>query len=158
MKKYLKAFFSISMCLSFFYSSSQQNADTAKDNKEALATLNGYLAALNEHDIAKAISYFSNTKDFLVYANGKGMNYEEFTTGLRTTFLQIRAMLVRYDTVYVRNIGGNAVLITGRFHESFTDVNGREFDFDITASSILLKRKGQWKVAYVTEVDQLVSD
>jgi len=37
MKKYLKAFFSISMCLSFFYSSSQQNADTAKDNKEGIS-------------------------------------------------------------------------------------------------------------------------
>jgi len=158
MKKYLKAFFLISLCLSFSYSFSQQNADTANDNKEALATLNGYFAALKEHDISKAISYFSNTKDFLVYVNGKAMNYEEFTTGLRTTFLQIKEIVVRYDTVYIRNIGGDAVLMTGLFHESFTDGNGKKFDFDITASVILLKRNGQWKVTYVTEVDHFVSN
>ena len=158
MNKHLKTFFSVGMCLSFFYSFSQQNADTAKDNKEALTTLNGYLAALKEHDISKAISYYSNTKDFFVYSDGKAMNYEEFTTGARATFLQIKEMLVRYDTVYVRNLGENAVLITGPFHETLTDMNDRKFDFDVTISVILLKRNGQWKVTYVTQVHHLVAN
>lgn len=146
------------MCLSFSYSFSQQNVDTAKDNKEALATLNDYLNALKEHDISKAISYFSNTKDFLIYVNNTAMNYEEFITGLRTSFLQIKKMHVHYDTVYVRNTGEDAVLITGLFHQSITDMNDREFYFDITVSAILLKRNGQWKITYVTQVNHPVSN
>jgi hypothetical protein len=158
MKKYLKTFLSICLCLSFLYSFSQQNADTAKANKEALATLNGYSTALKEHDISKAISYLSNTKDFLVYDNGKAMNYEEFTAAIRTAFSQIKKTLVRYDTVYVRNIDENAVLITGSFHQSVTDANDREFDFNVTASFIVLKRDGAWKLTYSTVVSRPVSN
>ena len=158
MKNYVKAFLSIGLCLSFSCSFSQQNADTSKANKEALATLNDYFAALKENDISKAISYFSNTKDFLVFANGKAMNYEEFTAIARTTSSRIKKLLFRYDTIYIRNINENVVLITGPLHETVTDNNDRQVDFDVTASVILLKRDGQWKITYVTEVVQLVSN
>jgi hypothetical protein len=158
MKKYVKTLLSICLCLSFCYSFSQQIADTSKANNEALATLNNYFAALKENDISKAISYLSNTKDFLVFANGKAMNYEEFTAGARTTSSQIKKVLLRYDTIYTRNINENAVLITGPFHQSVTDTNDRQFDFDVTASVILLKRDGQWKLTYVTEIVRLVSN
>jgi hypothetical protein len=158
MEKYLRTFLSICLCLSFSYSFCQQNADTAKANKEALATLNNYTAALKEHDISKAISYLSNTKDFLVYDNGKAMNYEEFTVAIRAAFLQIKKTVVRYDIVYVRSIVENAVLITGSFHQSVTDANDKEFDFDVTASFIVLKRDGEWKLTYSTVASRLLSD
>lgn len=106
MKKYSKTFLLVSLCLSPFYLFSQQTVDTAKANNEVLAALNDYIAALNKLDLTKTISYFSNTKDFLVFDNGKAWNYEEFTDGLRSSFSQIKKALVRHDTVYVRSIAG----------------------------------------------------
>jgi ketosteroid isomerase-like protein len=158
MKNYLKAFLSIGLCLLFSCSFSQQNADTAKANKEVLATLNDYIAALRALDLPKTISYYSNSKDFLVYDNGKAWNYEEFTAGLKTAFSQIKKAVVSYDGIYLRNITENAVLTTGPFHQSLTDSNDREFDFDGTASFIWLKKDGQWKLTYATVVSQLVSN
>jgi hypothetical protein len=158
MKNYSKAFLSIGLCLLFSCSFSQQSPDTAKANKEALATLNDYFVALKENDISKAINFYANTKDFLVLANGKAMSYEEFTTSARTTSSQIKKLLLRYDKIYVRNIDESAVMITGPFHQSVIDTNDRQFDFDGTASVILLKRGGQWKITYVTQVVQPVSD
>jgi len=158
MKKHLKTLLLIGSCLSFSCSFSQQNADTAKANKEVLATLNNYIAALKQLDLSKTISYFSNTKDFLVYDNGKAWNYEEFTAGLKTSFSQIKKALVRYDSVYVRSIAENAVLTTGPFHQSLTSSDDRVFGFDGTASFIWLKREGQWKLTYATVVTQLVSN
>jgi hypothetical protein len=158
MEKYLKTFLLIGFCVSFFYSYSQPNADTAKANKEVLATLNNYITALKQLDLSKTISYFSNTNDFLVYDNGKAWNYEEFTAGLKTTFSQIKKAIVRYDSVYVRSIAENAVLTTGPFHQTLTDANDREFDYDGTASFIWLKKDGQWKLSYATVVSKLVSN
>jgi hypothetical protein len=158
MKKYLRTVFLISLCLSLSRLFSQQNVDTAMDNKEVLAILNSYTAALKEHDIAKAIGYCSNTKDFLVCVDGKAFNYEEFTSSLRTSFSQIKEMRVSSDTVYVRNIGPDAALITGVFHEGVTDMNNRQFEFDITISAIFLKRNGQWKITYVTQANRFVSN
>jgi hypothetical protein len=66
MKKHLKTFLLIGSSLSFSYSFSQSNADTAKANKEVLATLNNYITALKQLDLPKTISYLSNTQDFLV--------------------------------------------------------------------------------------------
>jgi len=129
-----------------------------KANKEALATLNGYSAALQEHDISKAISYLSKTKDFLAYDNGKAMNCEEFTAAIKTAFTQIKKTVVRYDTFYVRNIVENAVLITGSFHQNVTDANNKEFDFDVTASFVVIKGDGEWKLTYSTVVSRLVSN
>lgn len=158
MKKCLSTFFLIGLCLSFSRLFSQQDADTAMDNKEVLGILNSYTTALKEHDITKAISYCSNTKDFLVCVDGKALNYEEFTSSLKTSFSQIKEMHVSSDTVYVRNIGADAALITGLFHEGITDLNGMEFDFDITISAIFLKRNGQWKITYVTQANRFVSN
>ncbi|MFL5743012.1 MAG: nuclear transport factor 2 family protein [Flavisolibacter sp.] len=158
MKKYLRTFLLIGLCLSFSYSFSQQNTDTTKANKEVLATLNDYISALKELDLSKTISYFSNAKDFLVYENGKAWNYQEFTAGLKTSFPQIKKAHVSYDSVYVRNIAENAVLTTGPFHQRLTDANNRELDFDGTASFIWLKREGQWKLTYATVVSRLVSN
>ena len=140
MKKYLKTFLLIGLCLSFLISFSQQNADTSKANKEVLATLNNYIAALKQLDLPKTISYFSNAKDFLVYDNGKACNYEEFTAGLKSSFSQIKKAFVSYDSIYVRSIAENAVLTTGPFHQTLTSSDDREFDFDGTASFIWLKR------------------
>jgi ketosteroid isomerase-like protein len=152
MKKYFKSFFSISLCLVFYSSFGQETADTVKANRDALATLNNYLVAVKEHDVSKTLSYFSNTNDFLVYANDKAMNYEEFTTGIKTTFSQIKSLDLRFDNIYIRNINENAVWITGSFHQSVADVNNRQFDYNGTASLILLKRDGEWKITYVAQV------
>jgi len=158
MTKHLKTFLLIGFCISFSYSFSQQNADTAKANKEVLATLNDYIAALKQLDLSKTISYFSNTKDFLVYDNGKAWNYEEFVAGLKTSFSQIKKAIVRYDSIYVRSIADNAVLTTGPFHQTLTTSDEREFNFDGTASFIWLKREGRWKLTYATLVTRLVSN
>lgn len=158
MKKYLKTFLLIGLCLSVFYSFSQQNSDTAKANKEVLATLNDYIAALKRLDLSKTISYFSNSKDFLVFDNGKAWNYEEFTAGLKTSFSQIKKAFVSYDIIYVRSIDENAVLTTGPFHQTLTNSDDRVFNFDGTASFIWLKRDGQWKLTYATVVTRLLSD
>ena len=157
MNNYLKSLLSITLCFSSFCSFSQQIADTAKDNKEALAALNGYIDALQKLDIPKAISYCSNTPDFIVFENGKAMNYEEFTTNMRTNFPQAKKVLITSINVHVRNISANAVLITGLYHETATDVNDRVFDFDVITSSVLLKKDGQWKLSYVTDVVQPTS-
>lgn len=158
MKKYLKTFLSLGLCLSFSFSFSQPKADTAKANKEALTTFNDYLAAYKENDMSKAISYFSNSKDFLILTNGKAANYEEFTASARTFSSQIKKHVLRYDTIYIRNIDPNAVLIMGPLHESVTDTSDRQFELDVTASIMMLKREGQWKITYVTQVVQLKSN
>lgn len=158
MKKYSKTFLLVSLCLSPFYLFSQQTVNTAKANNEVLAALNDYIAALNKLDLTKTISYFSNTKDFLVFDNGKAWNYEEFTDGLRSSFSQIKKALVRHDTVYVRSIADKAVLTTGPFRQTLTSPDEREFNFDGTASFIWLKRDGQWKLTYATVVSRLVSN
>lgn len=158
MKKHVRTFLLIGSCLSFSYSFSQQNADTAKANQEVLATLNDYIAALRQLDLSKTISYYSNTKDFLVYDNGKAWNYEEFVAGLKTSFPQIKKAVVNYDSIYIRSIAENAVLTTGPFHQTLTSSDDREFDFNGTASFIWLKREGQWKLTYATVVTQLVSN
>ena len=69
MKRYLQTFLLIGLCLVSSYSFCQHNADTAKNNKEALAALNGDIGAIKEHDISKALSYYCNSKDFLVAFN-----------------------------------------------------------------------------------------
>jgi hypothetical protein len=158
MKKHLRTFLLIALCLSFSYSFSQQNADTARANKEVLATLSDYITALKQLDLSKTISYYSNTKDFLVCDNGKAWNYEEFVAGLKTSFSQIKKALVSYDRIYVRSIAENAVLTTGPFHQTLTNSDDRDFDFDGTASFIWLKREGLWKLTYATVVTQLVSN
>jgi ketosteroid isomerase-like protein len=156
--KRLKTFLLIGSCLSFSYLFSQQNIDTAKANKEVLATLKDYVAALKQLDISKTVSYYSKTKDFLVYDNGKAWNYEEFVGGLKTSFSQIKEALVSYDSIYVRSIAENAVLTTGPFHQTLTSSDDRDFHFDGTASFVWLKRDGQWKLTYATVVSQLVSN
>jgi hypothetical protein len=93
----------------------------------------------------------------LVYDNGKAWNYEEFVRGLKTSFSQIKKSLVTYDSIYIRSIAENAVLTTGPFHQTLTNSDDRDFDFDGTASFIWLKRDGQWKLTYATVVSQLVS-
>jgi ketosteroid isomerase-like protein len=158
MKKHLKTFLLIGSCLSFTCLFSQQDADTAKANKEVLAALKDYIAALKQLDLSKTISYYSNTKDFLVYDNGKAWNYEEFVAGLKTSFSQIKKALVSYDSIYIRSIAENAVLTTGPFHQTLTSSDDRDFDFNGTASFIWLKRDGQWKLTYATVVSQLVSN
>jgi hypothetical protein len=158
MSNYLKTFLLIWSCLSFSSSFSQQIADTAKANKEALATLNNYIAALKELNVIKAISYCSDSKDFLVYQDGNAMNYEEFTASIRTAFSQIKKAVVHYESVHVRHIAQDAVLITGPFHQTVSDPNDKEYDFEVTASFILLKREGQWKINYATVVSRLITN
>jgi hypothetical protein len=120
--------------------------------------LNDYIAALKLLDLSKTISYFSNSKDFLVFDNGKAWNYEEFTAGLKTSFSQIKKAFVSYDIIYVLSIDENAVLTTGPFHQTLTNSDDRVFNFDGTASFIWLKRDGQWKLTYATVVTRLLSD
>ncbi|GEO12149.1 nuclear transport factor 2 family protein [Segetibacter aerophilus] len=158
MKKYLRTFLSLGLCLSFSYSFSKPKADTAKANREAFATFNDYLAAYKENDMSKAISYFSNSKDFLILANGKAFNSEEFTASVRQFSPQIKKHVLWYDTIYIRNIDTNAVLIMGPLRESVTDTNDRQFELNVTASIMMLKREGQWKIAYVTQVVQPISN
>lgn len=156
MKNYLKIFLLITFCFSFSCSFSQQNTDTAKTNKEVLNALNGYIAALKELNLSKTISYYSNTKDFLIYDNGKAWNYDEFTDALKNTFSQLKKATVSYNDFYVRNISENAVLITGSFHQSLTDTNDQQFNFDGTASFIWMKINGEWKLNYATVASRLV--
>lgn len=158
MTKYLRRILLVGIWVTFSTQSfSQKEAAMAEDIKEEILTvLNNYFAAVKERNPQKAISYYANTEDFLVYSDGKASNYEEYAKSVTDFLPKAKKVDIGFDTVYVRRISKDAALVTGAFHENFTDADNKDFAFSVTGSIILLKKQGQWKITYATAVYQPV--
>ena len=137
---------------SISFNSFSQSVEEKELNKEITNVLNEYYAAVNAQDVNKTISYCLNSPDFITYVNGRANNYEEWTNQVKAFLPTPKKIRYSFDTLYTRKISDDAVYVTGPFHQDMTDKDNKASLADITASMVLLKKNGEWKIAYATSV------
>jgi ketosteroid isomerase-like protein len=131
-------------------------AQSEKDDlhKQILSWCKNYCAAVETQNVNEVISHYWKSPDFFVYAGGKMHTYDEYVAQVKSVLPQLKKVKLSFDTLYIRQLRPNHVVVAGPFKESFLNPEGKEMSFDIQVTWVLIKQDKKYKLAYATGVYQ----
>jgi hypothetical protein len=131
-------------------------SDQKEEARKAMITLmNSYNDALKERNVEKISSFFLRSPEFMIYADGKSLNYDDVVAQFRNVFPNFKSLENKWDTIFVSVLNSNAVAAAAPFHEVFTDKNGNITRLKGVATWIAVRVENNWKFIYGLGSEQL---
>jgi ketosteroid isomerase-like protein len=139
------------LILPVFCLAQSNNDDT---QTQVFSMVKSYCTAVESQNVKEVISYYWQSPDFLFYVNGEMKMYDEWVAQIKSMLPYFKKVNLSFDTLYIRKLSSNRVIVAGPFQESFIDKEGIKASFKIDVTWVLIKQNNNYKIAYATGVYQ----
>jgi hypothetical protein len=110
--------------------------------------MQSFQAAAEERSADKIMILCQRSPGFLVYLDGKALNYDEFVHAGREVFHRFKNIQLKWDTIHVRVLGADVVAALTPFRGVLTDSNGLDTRLKGEVTWTANRIAGAWKLVY----------